>query len=426
MVSQTRALLDEPVYYHREYKNDASGPKFDETWIDQCKRVGFVALPFVSLYKPLSLPLSLAMGGLRTVTSVTTLIESINAGQAVNISLAVVQTGIAVIALASTLFAHPLGMVISTAHDLVIEVNHLIINLASGNCDYEKAIGSCLGIINNALYLSLFLDGGLELAIASLAMQILIGLYHSVGEFSNGNYLEGGGHLVMAMVRGAQLAGQASLLQTKWKLEEVKRAMEAEVIQEKSSKALMQEVDPKFIEVLMQYKNLVNTVNAQDIQAATLFLENGANSNERSDLEYAKCEWSDRHYGHQVRINEGMSPLDVAAKAGNVEMATLLLKFGADPTILRSVQFNQYSSWNGSPMHWAKKVEEPYCGYVSPIFVALRNKDYALLETFSKYGSDFNKLCFREGGIGQAPLKIAIDHADAKAVTILVGGGAKP
>src|SRR5207237_1398579 len=118
--------IDEP-YYHRDYKNDVSDVQFDDSWIDQCKRVGLVALPFVSLYKPLSLPLSLAMGGMRTVTSVAGLLESIKGAQPVNISLAVLQTGIAVIALASTLFAHPLGMVISTTQDLVIEFNHLIL-----------------------------------------------------------------------------------------------------------------------------------------------------------------------------------------------------------------------------------------------------------------------------------------------------------
>jgi len=65
------------------------------------------------------------------------------------------------------------------------------------------------------LYLSLFLHGGLELAIASLAAQILLGLYNSRAEFMKGNYIEAVGHIGMALVRGNQLAGQAKMLQTK-------------------------------------------------------------------------------------------------------------------------------------------------------------------------------------------------------------------
>jgi hypothetical protein len=205
----------QPVYYHREYKNDIPNVKSEESQehslADQCKRVAFVALPFISLYKPLSFPISLAMGGLRTVTCVQQLIESIKSGNSKEIPYAMLQTAIAVIALAGTIFAHPLGMLISTGHDLIIEVAHLIEHLKKG--EYQKAIEDCLGIINNALYLALFLHGGLEIGIASLVMQILIGLYHSQAEFRKGHYIEGVGHLLMSMTRGNQLAGQVKILQ---------------------------------------------------------------------------------------------------------------------------------------------------------------------------------------------------------------------
>ena len=225
MALQTTASRIEPGYYHREYKHDVFDLKFQDSWAEPSKRIGFVALPFISLYKPLSFPLSLAMGGLRTVNSATHLLEEIAKGDPKDISLAVLQTGIAVIALASTFFAHPLGMFASTAQDLVMELNDLMQNLTSDNCDYEKAIGSCLNIIHHALYLSLFFRGGLELSIASLAMQIVVGLYHSQAEFRAGNRLEGTGHLLMSVVRGYQLKGQVSLLQTKWKLEEERQVV---------------------------------------------------------------------------------------------------------------------------------------------------------------------------------------------------------
>src|SRR6267154_232523 len=107
--------LSEPFYYHREYKNDIPQKSCEKnkecsSWAHTAQRVAFTALPFFSLYKPLSFPLSLLMGGLRAYTSITQLMESIKKGDTKDISLAMVQTAVSVIALAGTIFAHPLGM----------------------------------------------------------------------------------------------------------------------------------------------------------------------------------------------------------------------------------------------------------------------------------------------------------------------------
>ena len=91
--------------------------------------------------------------------------------------------------------------------------------------EYQKSTEDCLNIVNNALYLILFLDGGLEFAIASLAMQILIGIYHSQDEFRKGNYLEAAGHLGMAMIRGNQLARQIEMLSLKYEIESIKASL---------------------------------------------------------------------------------------------------------------------------------------------------------------------------------------------------------
>lgn len=205
--------MNQPIYYHREYKNDIPHIKSEESqessFAELGKRVASAALPFISLYKPLSFPLSLGLGGLRTVTCVQQLLDSIKSGHSEEIPYALLQTSVAVIALAGTIFAHPLGMLISTGHDLIIETAHLMEHLKKG--EKHKAMEDCLGIINNTLYLALFLHGGLEIGIASLAMQILVGLYHSQAEFNKGHYIEGVGHLLMSMIRGNQLVGQAKI-----------------------------------------------------------------------------------------------------------------------------------------------------------------------------------------------------------------------
>lgn len=216
-IEATRFRISEPDYYHREYVNDIDEKPVEDTCGSLCQRVTLVALPFLSLYKPLSFPLSLAMGAMRTWTCMNQLIVSIQQGDLKDVCYQFIQTAIAVIALVGTIFAHPLGMLITTSHDLIIEVYHLLQNLHSG--DYQKALENCANIVNNALYLALFLRGGLEIAIASLGVQIMLGLYHSMSEFRKGNHLEGFGHLLMGMIRGNQLAGQVKILQMKWKVE---------------------------------------------------------------------------------------------------------------------------------------------------------------------------------------------------------------
>lgn len=209
--------IKEPFYYHREYKNDIpqqpSDNGIENTWLNTCKRVSIAALPFVSLYKPLSFPLSLGMGGMRAVTSFAQLMENIQIGKTQDIGFSLAQTGVAVVALAGTIFAHPLGMFICTVQDIAMETAQLIHHLHSG--EHKKAMESCLNLINNSLYLALFSHGGLELSIASLAMQILIGLNHSYAEFAKGRCIEGTRHLLMSMVRGNQLCGQVQMLQFK-------------------------------------------------------------------------------------------------------------------------------------------------------------------------------------------------------------------
>lgn len=211
MSAETFLRVNEPSYYHREYNNDLHQEIGENQWIATGKRVACVALPFISLYKPLSFPFSVGMGAFRVYTSVSQLVATIQTSDnAKEIALEVLQTAISVIALVGTIFAHPIGMLITTGQDLILETIALVQHLQNG--DLRKVFESCISIINNALYLMLFLNGGLELAIASLAVQILTGLYHSISEFREGKYLEAGGHLLMAVVRSHQVVEKIRVL----------------------------------------------------------------------------------------------------------------------------------------------------------------------------------------------------------------------
>lgn len=365
--------VSEPAYYHREYVHDIGEPSNDHSWFDGCKRVGTVALPFVSLYKPLSFPLSLAMGGVRTVHSIFCLTSAIQKGGSGEIGYELLQTIISIIALAGTIFAHPLGMLITTGHDLIVELTHLVQNLYVG--EYQKSLEHCLSLVNNALYLVLFLDGGLELAIASLVMQILIGLYHSINEFQNGKWMEGAGHVLMAMVRGNQLTGQVKILQLKWEIEKVARTPAIAngslntsfsvdtVSHKKENKKIafsqmlsdaQKTENQELIDILIKYGDnpenippLLCAVKCGDLNAVKLLVASGVNINEITQSESRsrpkECALTaafchpkilqfliDSGADVDIKLAQRQTPLHYAVQSQDSEALSILLKGGAD------------------------------------------------------------------------------------------------
>lgn len=215
-----------PSYYHREYSRDTDLSSEESS--NSYKRVAFVALPFLSLSKRLSLPISLGMGTTRVFTSVNQLISDIPSGNCKKISFDVIQTTIAVTALASTLFAHPLGMVVTTSQDIIFELSALLDSIQSG--DWEASIVCVTKTINNVFYLALICRGGLELSIVSLGMQAITLMISSREEFKKGHLLEASGNLLMAAVRTHQGYSQFKLLQREWEIEEaIKRVFVGEL-----------------------------------------------------------------------------------------------------------------------------------------------------------------------------------------------------
>ncbi len=159
----------------------------------------------------MSFPITLGTGALRTYNNAASLIESIKNQDAKEGAYYLFQTMVSTACLAGTLFAHPLGMTLTAANDLLIELTHLGQHLNNG--DYTKALESCAKIANDSLYLACLLDGGVKLTIASLAMQIALGVYNAQKEWSTGHWLEAAGHMGMAMARCTQLHSQVKLLQ---------------------------------------------------------------------------------------------------------------------------------------------------------------------------------------------------------------------
>lgn len=343
-MSTSISRLTEPAYYHREYSNDIRKKDSDNAWIHQAQRAALVALPFISLYKPLSFPLSLATGSMRAFTSIAQLLENMRRGDSYNIPYAMVQTAISVIAVVGTIFAHPFGMVISTTHDLSIEIAQLIDNLKAGQ--YPKAMEHCLNVVNNALYLALFINGGLGITIASLGMQILIGLYHSQAELKRGRYLEATGHLCMSMIRGRQLSGHLQILQTKQYI--------------RNSLSRFDKQEEQRIEKAFLKSSSVESKNQIDVDYSNLLIQ--ANIEKKEELV-------------GILIKYGKNPnnipaLHYAVKQGDLEAAKLLLSFGANANFSARDSITK--------------------GFHAPMWYAIESMDIRIVELLFSYGAELN------------------------------------
>lgn len=190
-------------YFHRDYENDLGTPSFGPAPLEQGKRVVLVALPFLSLHPLLRMPTPIGLGGARVYQDITCLLETIHKGDLTACSYQLFQTMFSIASLAGTLIAHPAGMLLTTSQDLLIEIARFAQHLQAQ--EYEKAFESGAKIINHALYLTLWLDGGLKITLLSLISQLTLCLILARKEWNAGHWLETAGQLGMALVRARQI-----------------------------------------------------------------------------------------------------------------------------------------------------------------------------------------------------------------------------
>jgi exopolyphosphatase/guanosine-5'-triphosphate,3'-diphosphate pyrophosphatase len=158
-------------------------------------RIGKTLFPFLSLYKPLTQPIAILSGSLRTIASGSQLFQASKE----DLPVEGLRTAVAVAALAGTILAHPLGMAVSTVEDIAFGWKDIFSRF--GQDDWQGAAVSYAQVINNYLFLGVLFYGGMPLILASSTMQVLLGLYHSSSEFKQGNYLEAAGHFAMSMIK---------------------------------------------------------------------------------------------------------------------------------------------------------------------------------------------------------------------------------
>lgn len=197
-------------YSHREYSNDIKLAEDNSryTFEGQCKRLTTAALPFLSLYAPLSMAINIGSNSMRVWTNAN---KTYNCSGYIEISMQGIQTIIATSSLLGSVFFHPVGMIMTTGQDIAMEYASLYQYYRQGNT--QAIIASTAKIFNNTLYLAVLTKGGLELTLASLCIQTGVGLYQSFDELSKGNIIEGIGHLGMSVLRSGQCKSQLEAVQ---------------------------------------------------------------------------------------------------------------------------------------------------------------------------------------------------------------------
>jgi ankyrin repeat protein len=390
----------------------------------QCQRVANVALPFLAMYKPFGFAVGVGSGAMRVLANVSNLTTAVKNGDKKDITFQVIQTAIAVASIASTLIAHPVGMLITTVNDVALDAFHMIKFIKAG--DYQKAAEKGFSILSNAVYLGVMLGGGIELSIASIALQILNGIYQSRTEFMKGNYLEAFGHVAMVGIKSHQMAGQIQTLQSKWKFEALLKELsdkhKAQESQTKPTKKMLACVQNKqlaaqVIEQKQAHEALIASAKSSNNQELVeILIEYGNNP-----LNYPAIAWA-THLGHidvvQKLINYGAdyknvsianvgNLLDVALLNKHLNLAEFFIENGIKNcnagTHLK--EDNNFEVWNFLERHnffkgykhtntlaWFLKEKFPFSGIKFLIEHGADCSSKVTLEPYKKYASDEKNL----------------------------------
>lgn len=183
--------LQLPTYYSTE--SNIPNDKKDYLIV----RIFYAVLPFIVLHKPFGKVITFTMDLIRSVTSFNQLLEKKD-------SKKLLETIVAISALAGTIFAHPLGLCLSTLYNIGCDLIAAITQLQM-RCNQE-ALNSLLFMTEHFFYLATMIFGSFEIIAMSMLLNMAVELCRSRKELQKGNLLEFSSHLLMSMVRFCQAA----------------------------------------------------------------------------------------------------------------------------------------------------------------------------------------------------------------------------
>ena len=201
--------LDVPSDWIADTRKDLAKEDSRSTWENQVKRIGFVALPFLSLVKPLAGPLSILMGGVRVLTQVSGLFTCQAGWQ--QFSMQFLHAVFAAFSVASSFFRFTIGLLLTTTIDLIQGLFNAGSHLIHG--EYRKAIDETLQLLASTAYLGFMLAGALEAMLLFSLLQVAVNFSQAQKELAQGNYLEAAAKIGMGCIRLHQTNGYAEQIQ---------------------------------------------------------------------------------------------------------------------------------------------------------------------------------------------------------------------
>lgn len=197
--------LFDPTYYHREYDHDLIEDSSDPTYIEDAKRYATIALPFVSLYKPMGSLISIGMGSIRCFSHLNL---TITAEDTTSFCKEGFYTVLAITALASSLYQFTFGLYITSMVDILTNVADSASYLYQG--DMYALSQEILSLCNNSMYLAIMMTGSLEIVLASLLLQAVYQFVEARKEYNEDRVLESVAKALMGVIRLYQANGQVA------------------------------------------------------------------------------------------------------------------------------------------------------------------------------------------------------------------------
>ena len=211
MSQRTSASASEIPYFYLQTK-DLEKTKELSKECELFKRVAVASIPFLCLYKPIGRTLTIAFDSTRAVICFVDLAALLSEAEkdTKKIAFALFRITISAAAIAGTVFKHPLGIAITTIHDILVNVKE--IQEAINEKDTQKALENLFHLVNSSLYLTILLKGSSELIILSFLFQMTLESYQGYKELTKDDprLIEGCSKLLLAGVRGCQAAPYVS------------------------------------------------------------------------------------------------------------------------------------------------------------------------------------------------------------------------